>query len=278
MPGMTRTWWGEIFLQVLEESMDEGRLKRGRPYSRPNRLLSFTINGTVASATVRGNVNPYFGVYTEPRYKVTVRLKKFNAAEWDRIAEAISRNAAFLSQLLMNEMPDRIDDVLHKSRKGLLPNRRDDLISKCSCPDWADPCKHVAGVYYKIAQLLDDDPMLLFQLRGMDFVKFRRKLEKSPLGQALLDQFDEVDQTIEYSSHRYTQPTKAPSPEVGIDSFWKTDKPVPPVDPDAGKSVTPAVLVKRGGDYPAFWHMSHSFIEVMETVSTRIVDKNKSSL
>ena len=278
MAKMTRTWWGETFLEVLSMSMDYGRLRRGRSYSGPNRLLKFTIRGSAVSATVRGNINPYFGVYEEPRYKVSVKLRKFTPSEWNGITDAISHNAACLSQLLMNEMPTAIDDVFSGSGKSLLPKERADLIGECSCPDWATPCKHVAGVYYKIASLLDRDPMLLFQLRGMEFSQLQKKLAKSPLGQALIDQQGEDDQVIEHHAHRFTQPRRIPSPEISLKNFWKGEHPVPLVEVVGGPPATPAVLVKRGGDYPAFWHGDQSFIGVMETIYTRVVAKNKSSL
>ncbi len=75
MVKMARTWWGEKFLEVLSVSMDIGRLKRGRPYAGPRRILDFEIRQATVKAKIRGNVNPYFGVYKEPRYDVTVRLK-----------------------------------------------------------------------------------------------------------------------------------------------------------------------------------------------------------
>ena len=279
MARMTRTWWGEVFLEVLTISMDSGRLRRGRPYSGPGRLLKFEIKGGVAKATIRGNKNPYFGVYKEPRYSVTVQLRKFSSQQWERITQTIGGNAAFLSQLLMDEMPLGLDERLADSNLGLLPRQREDLISECSCPDWASPCKHVAGVYYKIASLLDRDPMLLFQLRGLEFDQLKASLSQLPLGQALVDQLEDHDQEMEFHANRYTQPHRTPSPAVSHKAFWMGGRSLPLVS--AGGSTTPstpAVLIKRGGDYPGFWHGQQSFVEVMESLCTRVVDKNKAAL
>ena len=278
MAKMARTWWGEKFLDALAVSMDIGRLKRGRSYAGPNRLLEFDISGHTVKAKVRGNVNHYFGVYEEPRYNVTVRLKPITAEEWERIADSISRNAAFLSQLLMDELPANIERVFTEHNRYLLPRTRTDLISKCSCPDYASPCKHVAGVYYKIAALLDRDPMLLFQLRGLQFTTMQEKLASSDLGQALLVQKDDSDRMIEYSMHCFTDPQVEPLKSDDLKSFWQGDNPLPLVEYDSSKTATPAILIKRGGEYPAFWNLDHSFIEVMERVYSRIVDKNKASL
>ncbi|PID99941.1 MAG: hypothetical protein CSA79_05900 [Thiothrix nivea] len=278
MAKMTRTWWGASFLDVLESIMDSGRLGRGRAYAGPNRLLEFAVKGTTVTAKIRGNKNPYFGVYEEPRYKVKFELKPFSAKKWEKLTEAISHNAAFLSQLLLNEMPTNIESVFAQQQLNLLPRRANDLISQCSCPDYASPCKHVAGVYYKIASLLDRDPFLLFQLRGMDINQLQAQLAASPLGKALLDQWGESDQAVEYHTHRYPDVQRQPWASTGLKSFWQGEYPLPLVSHFSGKPATPAVLIKKGGDYPAFWQRDQSFVEVMEVLYSRIVDKHKASL
>ena len=278
MVRMTKTWWGEVLLDVLAMSMDEGRLKRGRAYSGPRRLLDFSISNGVAKATVRGNINPYFGVYEEPRYKVSVKLRQYTSTDWNGISEVVSGNAAFLSQLLMDEMPTAIEDAFSSSGRTLLPRSRDDIISKCSCPDWASPCKHVAGVYYKIASLLDRDPMLLFQLRGLEFSILRNKLAGSPLGQALIDEQADEGGATDLPTNRYTNPRRVPAAGIDAKSYWKGEHPLPSVDALNESPPTPAVLIKKGGDHPPFWHSDHSFIGVMEEVCNRVVQKNRSSL
>lgn len=278
MAKITRTWWGENFLEVLEISMDSGRLSRGRAYAGPNRLLKFEIKNQNITATQRGNINHYFGVYKEPRYKVKVQLKAFSAAKWNKIIDDISHNAAHLSQLLMHEMPTTIEDSFAKQGLHLLPQKSNELISQCSCPDYASPCKHVAGVYYKVASLLDRDPFLLFQLRGMDADKLQQKLTKSPLGKALIDQWGDVEQVVEYHSHRYPDPVLKPLPSTDLKSFWQGKASLPLVENFTGEPATPAVLIKKGGDYPAFWQRDNSFIGLMEVIYPRIVDKNKIAL
>jgi len=277
MARMTRTWWGEAFLDVLEQCMDPGRLWRGRAYSGPNRLLKFSIKGTRVSAVMRGNINPHFGVYKEPRYSVSVQLTSLSDSNWQKITKAITGNAACLSQLLMDEMPAAIDELCRESGTGLLPRSRTELQTQCSCPDWASPCKHVAGVYYKIASLLDRDPMLLFQLRGMTLHQLQSKLAKSPLGQALIDQCKDGPITPESHDHHYTQPRLRSASDVSCKSFWLGNAPLPKIDA-APEPPTPAVLIKRGGDHPPFWHLDKSFVAVMEDVCTRVVEKNKHSL
>ncbi|CAA6826583.1 MAG: Unknown protein [uncultured Thiotrichaceae bacterium] len=278
MAKITRTWWGESFLDVLGTIMDDGRLRRGRAYAGPNRLLEFSIKDTSVKAKIRGNKNPYFGVYKEPRYKTEFKLKQFSAKEWDGLTEEITRNAACLSQLLMNEMPKGIEAVFARQKLNLLPRNKADLVTKCSCPDYADPCKHVAGVYYKVASLLDRDPLLLFQLRGMDALKLQEKLAASPLGKALIDQWGEGEQVVEYQAHRYPEPPVKVAAVSDLKTFWQGEQALPLVGHFSGQPAAAAVLIKKGGDYPAFWQRDQSFIEVMEKLYPRIVDKNKAQL
>ncbi|WP_020558000.1 SWIM zinc finger family protein [Thiofilum flexile] len=274
MASLTRTWWGEKFLNVLSISMDSGRLARGRSYAGPNRLLTFTIEGTKITATVRGNVNPYFGVYKEPQYKTSVQLKTFSAKDWEQLVALISENAACLSQLLLGEVPNHIEDIFSQKGLELLPKRRDDLISECSCPDYASPCKHVAGVYYKIASLLDRDPLLVFQLRGMDITKLQEKLAQSPLGQALLDQRADQQLPLIYHTQRYTAPQTVSLNNPSLKTFWHGQQALPLVSTQT-QAVTSAVLLKKAGDYPAFWTRNNSFISAMEEVYDLMIKKNK---
>ena len=278
MAKMARTWWGERFLDVLTISMDVGRLKRGRSYAGPNRILEFDINGHRATATIRGNINPYFGVYKEPRYKVSVQFRQFSAKQWDEFTKSISHNAAVISQLLMNQMPTNIETAFSNVTLDLLPKDRKDLIVKCSCPDHASPCKHVAGVIYKLASLLDRDPLLLFQLRGMEFAVLQKNLASSPLGQALIDQLGEQDPELEFHAHRYTDPRLETKPVTSLKSFWQGDSPLPTVIHTDRSGSVPAILIKRGDEFPQFWHRHNSFVEVMEKIYQRIIDKNKASL
>jgi uncharacterized Zn finger protein len=63
-------------------------------------------------------------------------------------------------------MPRQIDEVFHAAGASLFPKERSDLKTGCTCPDWGDPCKHVAAVHYVLGEALDRDPFLLFELRG----------------------------------------------------------------------------------------------------------------
>lgn len=274
----SRTWWGKEFLEILKISMDPRRLGRGKSYSTPQRILSFDIEGHEVNAIVRGNRRPEYGIYSEPKYHVNFHLKKFTNKQWDSIIDTISHNAAFISQLLIGEMPSEIETVFEKLDLNLLPRLSGELSSNCTCPDYASPCKHVAGLYYRIASMLDTDPLLLFQLRGMSFKRVEEKLSKSPLGKALIDLKRDHISDIVYQSNRYTTPSLESKETESITSFWQGKvQLIKEIQPNQ-ENVSPAVLIKKGGEYPSFWHKGSSFISAMEDVYQRIIRDNKDSL
>ena len=80
----------------------------------------------------------------------------------------MASRAVFLAKLLSGEMPVEIEEAFVESSTTLFPELDDDLVSACSCPDWENPCKHVAAVFYLMAEAFDDDPFLIFAWRGRD--------------------------------------------------------------------------------------------------------------
>src|SRR5207244_1185349 len=99
--------------------------------------------------------------------------------DWAKLTKTLIGQARFTAKLLAGEMPVDIEQVFRDARLSLFPQRRDDLKTSCSCPDWSNPCKHVAAVYYLIGEEFDRDPFLIFQLRGLTreelFARLNRK-------------------------------------------------------------------------------------------------------
>jgi uncharacterized Zn finger protein len=269
MTSFGRTWWGERFLEALERVMDSGRLARGRSYARGGKVLSYHIDGSTVTARVRGSINPYFGVYEEPIYSTTVTMKKIPGEAWGGIVASLSTRARFVTQLLMNEMPDTIDNLFSDQGFHLLPHDRYDLITSCSCPDWSNPCKHIAGVYYLLAADLDSDPFLLFELRGLTRAHLRHELKQSPLGQILASELGPRDVSVEPSSSYFTRPEPGDGVTASYRAFWEGPRRFPKLEPVTPPAVS-ALLIRKGGDYPAFWKKDRSFISTMEQVYERV--------
>jgi uncharacterized Zn finger protein len=224
-------------------------------------------------------VNPYFGVYKEPLYTTTIEFKTISVANWSAAIAYIASKASLISRLMLNEIPDNIDDAFAKLDLHLLPHRKDDFKTKCSCPDWSNPCKHIAGVYYLLAAQLDQDPFLLFELRGLSREALQKELAKSPLGQALSAELT-LEQAVPVPDLSYfTKPTVQKSVAVSsLKDFWHGAKRLPQVVDVAPQTSVPAILVKKQGDFPAFWDKESSFVETMEELYGRVRTKNTTLL
>jgi uncharacterized Zn finger protein len=270
----SRTWWGQRFIAALEKITDAGRLSRGRSYARGGKVKSFEIKNGKVTAKVRGSVNPYFGVYTEPLYTTRIEIKSISPEQWTKAIARISAKAGFISKLLLNEMPDNIDEAFTPLGLHLLPRSEADLKTDCSCPDYSNPCKHIAGVYYLIAAELDRDPFLLFDLRGLSRIELQAELAKSPLGQALLPELAaQTAAPIPVESY-YPKLETVPVGDVSLRDFWQGKRLSKQLEPVTQSGVS-AILIKKQGDYPAFWNKDASFIATMEEFYQRVKTKNR---
>jgi uncharacterized Zn finger protein len=154
-----RTWWGRAWIEALEQRarLDPNRLPRGRTYARRGRVGTLTVApGSVKAAVHGSRVTPYL---------VHVRVRAFDEQEWDRVLDAIAGRAAHTAALLDGDlMPEVVADAA-SAGVDLLPGAGE-VGAQCSCPDWANPCKHAAAVVYLMADVLDADPFALLLLRG----------------------------------------------------------------------------------------------------------------
>ena len=153
------TWWGAAWVDALEQraKLDPNRLPRGRTYARKDTVSGLSVGGGEVSARVRGS-------RPQP-YKVTIKMRVFTAAEWDTLLGVIGTQLGHAAALLDGELPGALAEQAREAGADLLPGPGD-LKPRCSCPDSANPCKHVAAVYYLVADEVDKDPFVLFLLRG----------------------------------------------------------------------------------------------------------------
>ncbi|MBW4630516.1 MAG: SWIM zinc finger family protein [Iphinoe sp. HA4291-MV1] len=276
MAKFSRTWWGDRFIQALEAFTDDARLQRGRSYARGGKVLSFEIEQNHITARVKGSINPYFGVYKEPTYNISIEITPIAKARWNEIIQQLSSKASVVSRLLINEVPENIEDSFSELGVHLLPHSRKDFKTSCSCPDYANPCKHIAGVYYLVASQLDQNPFLLFELRGLSKVELQKKLAESPLGKLLSEELDAKELKIEASTSLYTKlSTQQIDQKPSAREFWLGIKRLPQTIEVATPSAVSAILIKKQGDFPAFWQKDNSFIEAMEELYQRVKTKNQ---
>lgn len=275
MAEFSRTWWGQRFLVAIEQITDSGRLGRGRSYARGKKVKSFDIKDGLVTAEVRGSVNPYFGVHKEPLYQTSIEFQSISKANWAAAIALIASKASLISRLMLNEMPDNIEEAFVKLDLNLLPRSNTNFTTHCSCPDWSNPCKHIAGVYYLLAAELDQDPFLLFELRGLSRNALQKELAKSPLGQALSAELTAQQISPVADVTYYPRPLTTKAPKIDqLRDFWQGEKRLPQsinAPPSTGVS---GILVKTQGDFPAFWPKDQSFLAVMEEFYDRVKDKS----
>jgi len=153
-----QTWWSGRFIAVLEAIIVGGRLERGRNYARRGQVLSLEVTAGLVTALVQGSrVQPY---------RVRIGLDAFGSPEWDAAERALAASAWYSAKLLAGEMPEDIEDVFAELGLALFPASAAELSMYCSCPDWEVPCKHIAAVFYLLAEAFDDDPFSILAWRG----------------------------------------------------------------------------------------------------------------
>jgi uncharacterized Zn finger protein len=157
---VARSWWSKRFIGVLEQIGVGGRLSRGRSYARAGQIVSMDVEVGAVRAVVQGS---------RPKpYRVRIGLPAFGKAEWGQIGQALVDDASYAAALLNGEMPREIESVFDAVGLTLFPADARDLAMDCTCPDYEVPCKHLAAVFYVLAERFDADPFQILALRGRD--------------------------------------------------------------------------------------------------------------
>ena len=200
------TWWGRAWVDALENAGSgyDSRLPRGRTYARKGAVLDLEVLPGHISARVVGT--------TGELYRVDIAVRKLAPDEWEQVAEAVASRAAHLAALLDGELHPGIVDDAEAVEVRILPTASD-LRPDCSCPDWAEPCKHAAAVCYIVAAELDRDPFTLFLARGIEreeLISLVRSRRAASSGAAVHDAEQDVPEgvlaTDAWLGHRLDEP------------------------------------------------------------------------
>lgn len=156
---IAKSWWGKSWCSNLERYADySNRIGRGRSYVRHGAVLDLQIKPGRIEALVQGS-------QARP-YEVRIGIDPLGAATWRNIRTACKDRIDSLQALLAGQFPEALAELFMTRDKGLFPSPRQ-IHFQCSCPDWADMCKHVAAVLYGVGARLDEEPALFFVLRGV---------------------------------------------------------------------------------------------------------------
>ncbi len=152
------SFWGKSWCDNLERYSDyANRLPRGRTYARNGSILDLQIARGEITAKVSGS----------ELYTINISIGAVAAARWKSICGDCAGSIDSVVELLQGRLAKGVMDRVCQQSEGLFPGPKDIKLS-CSCPDWADMCKHVAAALYGVGARLDAQPELLFVLRGVD--------------------------------------------------------------------------------------------------------------
>lgn len=246
------SWWAQRWIEVLEGFDLGARLGRGRTYARKGQVLSIDVDKGAVESKVQGS---------DPRpYRISIKLDPISKKDWDRLIDLLSQQAIYAAKLLAGEMPNDIENVFKDAGLSLFPTRYRDLHTDCSCPDWSNPCKHIAAVYYILGEEFDRDPFLLFRLRGMT-------------RDELLSRLGQVAEVAEAGTGEPVEEALPPEPlSTDLSAFWHGSE-IPAVTSDVERGTpTHAALLKRLGNFP-FWRGSDRFVDIMEPIYQQAAER-----
>ena len=149
----------ELLQGRLAKAMDrfESRLPRGRSYVRNGSVVDLKIATGEVAAMVSGS----------ELYQIKITISPVAEKRWRAICRDCAGTIDSLVELLQGRLAKGVMDRVCREGDGLFPSPSEIKLS-CSCPDWADMCKHVAAALYGVGARLDEKPQLLFVLRGVD--------------------------------------------------------------------------------------------------------------
>ena len=152
------SFWGKAWCDHLESYSDyENRLPRGRTYVRNGSVVHLEIRNGEIEALVSGS----------SLYKITITITPVAKAKWQELCKQCAGGIGSLVELLQAKLSDSVMTHISHRENGLFPAPRE-IKMKCSCPDGAGMCKHLAATLYGVGSRLDHQPELLFLLRSVD--------------------------------------------------------------------------------------------------------------
>lgn len=230
---MAKTWWGKSWNKNLERYADyNNRIGRGRSYLRHGALLDLQIGSGQVKALVQGS-------RLEP-YSVVIRIEPLKKGIWEKHKVACESRLESLQELLSGQFPKSLEEIFMRKEKGLFPSPKEISFS-CSCPDWADMCKHVAASLYGIGSRLDEEPQLFFKIRQVNvddlvtqaledstskLLKKAEKKSKKVLDDSRLSELFGIDMEGNPAPKPIRKKTK-PAKEIKIKQTKKSSKKVP---------------------------------------------------
>jgi len=241
--GNLRVWWSRRWTEVLENFRLGARLGRGRNYAVSGQVSSLVIHSGYVAAAVQGSNK-------EP-YESDIRFRAVEGEAKARILQLLRQRPMVIARLLVSDLPVEVEGLFRAEGSPLFPQRQNDLTSRCTCPDYANPCKHLAAVYYLLGEAITKNPMLLLELRGISRADLLGDAAE-PEGEAPAARPAERAAEVPLTREGFYGVPQEPFTDYG----------------PALKSVTPAPLIYRLGPLP-FWRGQERFTDTLEHLYAR---------
>ncbi len=164
------TFWGQAWCVNLESYSDyANRLPRGRTYARNGSVVHLAIEPGRIKALVSGS----------SLYEIQIDIAAIPKASWLALKKQCGGQIGTLVELLQGKLSQGVMELVTDRDRGLFPKPKE-ITMRCSCPDGAGMCKHLAAVMYGVGNRLDASPELLFQLRGVNHAELIEQAIPAP--------------------------------------------------------------------------------------------------
>jgi uncharacterized Zn finger protein len=247
-----QTWLGKEWIGTIEGKGDEQRLSRGRAYARHGNVKSITIKPGIIKARVHGS----WGTYS-----VQIELPPLALQVCESIVEMLAQSIVVSSQLMSGHAPVEVQEIFSMVGEPVL--LKEALKTSCSCPDAANPCKHIAAVFYLMADEIDRDPFQFLSFRGLardTFVKALQQGTESSNAKEAKKKKQQVKKVASKDAQKKQQ-------ELSLENFW-SGQPTTVCMPHNKEPKVAAALIKQLGSIP-LWKGNNPFVKEMEEVYTK---------
>lgn len=256
----SRKWWAKRWISYLEEQQLGARLGRGRSYALSGQVLTLEITPGLAKAVVQGGA--------KEAYTCEIRFEIAKPKAKERIVDRLLARPMLISQLLIHSLPEEVERLFRAEGYPLLPSTPDAFEASCTCPDPINPCKHLAAVLFILIEAIEQNPLLLLELRGITLADLTDgdsieggKAEFKP---------DEGDTLVEEAASSSSAEGEEEPEDFESDPvfFWRGAEIAPPDYGPAPAQNTKMPLVQRLGPIP-FWRGDQRFVQTLEQCGER---------
>ncbi|HUB82444.1 MAG TPA: hypothetical protein VMB03_26785 [Bryobacteraceae bacterium] len=157
---MSSNWWATAWVEKMQRLAEPSRFADGMAYLRGNHVQRCRLEGRTVIANVQAR--------QEQSSAVRITFEAFSREQWEALFANLRDRRAVASSLAMGELPLEVQTAFAKAKLRFMPERYVDLHLECGCADWLKPCKHLVAAWLKFGRDFERDPLLLFELRGIE--------------------------------------------------------------------------------------------------------------